>query len=190
MTPTGPSVRLTRRALLKGAGKMALVSYLAACGSAGSSSTEEDVFAVTLKSNRSGQAGQTNDGQPLADLLAAYRRETRQRVDVTIVDHNQFQSNGNPLAYLMEQPPPDVLTWFPGERMRYYVSKGLLLDISDLIAKVSGFSPAIKDLISARAGLGKQYLMPTDYFWHACYYRRSVFQQHGYTVPATWDSLI
>src|SRR5579859_7331627 len=100
---------LPRRTILKAAGYSALAALAAACGAGVSSTSLYDGPPVELKSNRSGLAGQTNDGQPLQDLLAAYQKETGRSVELTTVDHNAFQSNGNPLAYLEEMPAPDVL---------------------------------------------------------------------------------
>lgn len=181
---------ISRRDVLKAAGYSSMAAVLAACTGSTTQAAPTKPDITSLKSNRSGASGQANDGQPLTDLITTYQKQTGREVDVTVVDHNAFQQNGNPLAYLLENPPSDILTWFPGERMRYFAGKGLLLDISDVISQVSGFSPAIKDLISASAGLGKQYFMPTDYFYYGTFYYKSVFQKHGYQIPTTWDQFI
>jgi len=38
---------------------------------------------------------------------------------------------------------------------------------------------------------GKQYFLPTSYYWWAVYYRPSLFEQAGITkVPETWKSVL
>ena len=36
---------------------------------------------------------------------------------------------------------------------------------------------------------GKVYGIPVDYYPWAVFYRKSVFADKGYTIPATWDDL-
>jgi len=72
--------------------------------------------------------------------------------------------------------------------MRFFASKGLAGDISDVWAKTSGFSDAVKT--ASTGDDGKQYFMPfTNYPW-AIFYRPSVFTKNGYEAPKTLDELV
>src|SRR5207244_4678692 len=121
-----------------------------------------------------------------AAVLAAFTKKTGTKVQVNTVDHNTFQQQIN--TYLQGRPQ-DVFTWFAGYRMQFFAQKGLLSPIDD-VWKTLGptFSPAMH---AASKGLdGHYYFVPIYNYPWAVFYRKSVFKQHGYTVPTTWDQFI
>lgn len=181
--------QLDRRALLRGAGvagaALALPSLLSACGgSSGGSASGGGAASGTVKlgSNQS-------DAVPkaaVASLVAAFQKANPGlTVATNTIDHNTFQENIN--NYL-QGSPDDVFTWFSGYRMRYFASKGLIGDISDVWGNLQGYSEAQKK--ASTGDDGKQYLVPTTYYPWAMHYRKSVWDKHGYTVPKTLDELV
>ncbi len=52
------------------------------------------------------------------------------RVEHSTVSHEDFKQALR--TYLVASPPPDVLTWFAGERMRFFTRAGLIADITDV----------------------------------------------------------
>nr|WP_284289893.1 extracellular solute-binding protein [Angustibacter aerolatus] len=71
--------------------------------------------------------------------------------------------------------------------MRFFASKNLAGDISDVWQGTSGFSDALK--AASTGDDGKQYFVPfTNYPW-AMYYRPSLWKKNGYEVPKTLDDL-
>jgi len=169
------------RASAMGAGAVALPSVLAACGGGKSSSSGSNSTGgktVTLGSNASDEVPR----KAYADVFKAYETKSGKTVKVNTVDHNTFQENIN--RYL-QGSPDDVFTWFAGYRMQFFAAKGLLTDISDTWKDFTGFSDAFK---AASTGAdGKQYFVPVYLYPWAVFYRKSVFQQHGYTIPKTID---
>ena len=168
--------QLTRRDALKVGGAAALAAFLAACGGGSSGGGE-----ITLQSNLSDAVPK----KALADLVAKYTSETKNSVKISTIDHNTFQIN---LAnYLNANHPPDVLTWFAGNRVRFFAGKNLLADVSDTFSSVPGYTPVLKNLASLN---GKQYIMPMTYYWWAVFYRKDTWQKYGYQAPADWDGFI
>lgn len=110
-------------------------------------------------------------------------------VEHSIIAHEDFKQAIR--AYLTAQPAPDVLTWFAGERARFFIDRGLIADISDVFAEY-GFNEAYAPGFVALATVdGNQYFLPTSYYWWAVYYRPSIFEQAGITeVPETWDDFL
>ena len=100
------------------------------------------------------------------------------------VDHNSFQDNIT--SYL--QQPDDVFTWFAGYRMRFFAEKGLAGDISSVWDNLPDFTEGFKT--AATGNDGKQYLVPTSYYPWAVHYRKSLFEEKGYTVPTNKDELL
>ncbi|HEU5110911.1 MAG TPA: ABC transporter substrate-binding protein, partial [Micromonosporaceae bacterium] len=182
----GGSAALTRRAVIRnaalGAGALALPPALAACGGddeGGEAGGGTGGKEVTFGSNYS-------DAVPKAaieSVLKAYEGKSGKTVKINTVDHNTFQENIN--RYL-QGTPDDVFTWFAGYRMQFFASQGLALDISDVWGSAgSGFTEAFKQASTGEDG--KQYFVPFYYYPWAVFYRKSVFQQRGYTPPTTLD---
>ncbi|MBL1085902.1 carbohydrate ABC transporter substrate-binding protein [Streptomyces actinomycinicus] len=180
LSVTGPS----RRALLRGAGGAALLTgagipLLSACGSSGSSS---DPKTVTLGSNASDAVPK----KAFESVYAAFKKQSGITVDVNTKDHNTFQEQIN--SYL-QGTPDDVFNWFAGYRMQFFAAKKLATPVDDVWAKIGdNFPEAMKKL--SKGEDGKYYFVPlTTYPW-AVFYRKSVFRQHGYEVPGTWDDFV
>ncbi|MFB7742803.1 ABC transporter substrate-binding protein [Streptomyces sp. NPDC001251] len=174
---------MSRRNLLRGAamgaGAVALPSLLAACGSGPGG----DAKTIRLGSNSSDAVPK----KAFADAFAAYEKQSKEgrKIKVNTVDHNTFQENIN--RYLQGKPD-DVFMWFAGYRMQFFAQKGLLYDISDLWTGFQGFSDALK--AQSTGADGKQYFVPYYYYPWAVFHRASVFTQHGYTAPKTFDQYV
>ncbi|MFU8849737.1 ABC transporter substrate-binding protein [Micromonospora sp. SL1-18] len=180
-----PSVAgLNRRSLLAGAagaGALLGTGMLAGCGSgSGSGSGADSKQPVSFGSN----ASDPTPKKVLAELTASFQKASGIQVNINTVDHNTFQENIN--NYLQGKPD-DLFTWFAGYRMRFFAEKGLAGDVSDVWSKFSGYSDAFKK--ASTGDDGKQYFVPLSYYPWAVFYRKSVWQQHGYQVPKTLDDL-
>lgn len=188
MHDLSPSGRLhlpspSRRTLLRGIGGAAVlgagIPLLSACGGG---STSSDPKTVSLGSNASDAVPK----KAFAEIYAAFKKQSGIAVDVNTKDHNTFQEQIN--TYL-QGTPDDVFNWFAGYRMQFFAAKGLATSIDDVWAKIGdNFPDAMKKL--SKGADGKYYFVPLYTYPWALFYRKSVFQQHGYTVPTTWDELI
>ncbi|MBI5957424.1 MAG: carbohydrate ABC transporter substrate-binding protein [Chloroflexi bacterium] len=121
--------------------------------------------------------GMWNDANPLTP------------VEHSIIAHEDFKQALR--AYLTAEPAPDVLTWFAGNRARFFIDKGLIADLSDMWTEY-GFDTALAPGFQALAKVeDKPYFLPTSYYWWAVYYRPSLFEKAGVTkVPETWDEFL
>ncbi len=110
-------------------------------------------------------------------------------VEHTIIAHEDFKQAIR--AYLTADDPPDVLTWFAGNRATFFIENGQIADISDMWVE-NGFDEAYAPGFNALATYdGAQYFMPTSYYWWAIYYRPSLFEEVGLEAPIeTWDDLL
>ncbi|GAA3796249.1 extracellular solute-binding protein [Streptomyces coacervatus] len=185
LSPSGLSLPSpSRRSLLRGAGGAALLAgagipLLSACGGSG---TASDPKTVSLGSNASDAVPK----KAFAEIYAAYKKQSGITVDVNTKDHNTFQEQIN--SYL-QGTPDDVFNWFAGYRMQFFAAKGLASPIDDVWAKIGdNFPDAMKKL--SKGADGKYYFVPLYTYPWAIFYRKSVFQQHGYQVPTTWDQLV
>jgi multiple sugar transport system substrate-binding protein len=197
---------LSRRTVLKGmagaAGLVSVPAIIAACSTASSSSapTSGASSAATSAPSSAASAGastavgsvsigsyHTDPGEPEGQKAvdAAFTAATGIAVKENIVDHSTFQ---NQISNYLGGQPDSAYTWFSGFRMKFFASQGLSMPIDDLWAKVKdNFSEGFQQ--SVVGDDGKVYGIPTDYYPWAVFYRKSVFADQGYTIPATWDDL-
>ena len=198
-----PHRPIARRAFMRGAagvvGIAGLPGLLAACSPAGTASGSPGSSAPTTSATApgassapagSGATGTLNIGSNNSDptpkkamqaVVDAFTQETGIQVKLNTVDHGSFQDN---LSQYLQGAPDDVITWFSGHRMRFFASQGLFTPIDDVWSKVgSNFSDAMKT--AATHDDGKVYLIPFDTYAWTVYYRKSVWDAKGYTVPTT-----
>jgi multiple sugar transport system substrate-binding protein len=179
--------QLTRRRVLAaaGTGGLAAVFGLSAArarGAVPASWLSELSGTVTFGSNASDPVPKA----AYAAVFKAFTQKTGTKVSVNTVDHNTFQEQIN--TYLQGRPQ-DVFTWFAGYRMQFFAQKGLLQPIDDVWETLKPqFSAGMQQ---ASKGLdGHFYFVPIYNYPWAVFYRKSVFAQHGYTVPKTWDQFM
>ncbi|MEE1621538.1 ABC transporter substrate-binding protein [Zafaria sp. Z1313] len=177
------SVPVSRRAVLGGGLGLSVMAALSACGGGGSGAAAGDgTGAITLGSNQS-------DAVPKAayqKIVDAFIEASGSEVGVNTVDHNTFQEQIN--SYL-QGDPDDVFTWFAGYRMRFFADQGLAGDISSVWENIGGnFNESFKE--ASTGSDGKQYFVPVSYYPWAVFYRKSVFEENGYSVPTTLDEYI
>jgi multiple sugar transport system substrate-binding protein len=176
-----------RRRLFQGAaalGAVAAVPALAACGGDdgdGGSSGGDGAGEVTFGSN---ETGTTFAKQRQAAVTDFQSKNAGITVKLNEVDHNTFQEQIN--NYLQGNPD-DVFSWFAGYRMRFFAKRGLIGDISD-VWPIDGVNDSFKT--ASTGDDGKQYFVPQSYYPWAVFYRKSVFQERGYTPPKTLNEMI
>ena len=93
-------------------------------------------------------------------------------------------------AYLTASTPPDVMTWFAGNRARFFIDKGTIMDISDVWQKEGWTKSFPKGFMALSSVNNKQYFVPTSYYWWAVYYNKTVFAKYNLQPPKTWDEFL
>jgi multiple sugar transport system substrate-binding protein len=172
-----------RRQVLQGLVAMAGVAALpgiAACGSGGSAAAKST---VTFGSNYSDAVPR----QAVASVMDAFGKQSGGlTVAINTKDHETYQ---NQITNYLQGHPDDVWSWFAGFRMRFFAAKNLASDISDLWGQIGdNFTAAQRE--ASTGSDGKQYFVPFYSYPWAVFYRPSVFNQHGYQVPKTFDELV
>jgi multiple sugar transport system substrate-binding protein len=104
-------------------------------------------------------------------------------VKINTTDHNTFQ---NQISSYLQGTPDDVVKWFAGNRVRFFASQGLLTPIDDVWANIEQYmTPGLK---AASLGTdGKAYFVPVYNYPWVVLYRKSLFEEKGYTIPTTMD---
>lgn len=111
-----------------------------------------------------------------------------QPVEHSITDHEAFKQAIR--TYLVADPSPDVLTWFAGNRMAFFVDRGLAGDLTPLFEREGWYDIYGPGFVALASVEEKQYFVPTSYYWWGLYFRKSVLEGAGVTPPETWDELL
>ena len=133
----------------------------------------------------------TTDPAPRAAWQAAVRQFEAEhqdvRVEFNVYDHESYKKA---IRNWLTSVPPDVVFWFAGNRMRQFVTPGLLDDVSAL------FTPAVKAAMHPAAIHlvtidGRQYGVPYQHYQVGFYFRSDVLTGAGIAEPPrTWASLL
>src|SRR4051794_18338430 len=108
-------------------------------------------------------------------------------VKFNIYDHESYKKS---IRNWLTGAAPDVVFWFAGNRMREFVGRQLLTDVSDLFGGETqgAISRAGIDLVSVN---GRQYGVPYSYYQVGLYFRRDLLKRAGLKdAPATWNDLL
>jgi multiple sugar transport system substrate-binding protein len=128
---------------------------------------------------------------PKAAFDAAVEAFRAANPDIEVTANNgDREAHKNTIRSALQNDAPDVITWYPGNRMAPFVDAGLFMDISDLWASdpnLSGNFEAIKPTMSRD---GKQWGVPYSYYQWGVYYRKDIFDKLGLSEPTTWDEML
>ena len=118
-------------------------------------------------------------------VVDAFEGRTGVSVRVNTIDSATFQ---NQIGSYLQATPDDVFTWFAGERARFFADQGLTGSLDDVWATIGGrYDDAYRD--ASTGNDGRPMFVPFATYPWVVLYRRSVWNEHAYEVPATLDDL-
>ncbi|WP_428647501.1 ABC transporter substrate-binding protein [Roseibium sp.] len=128
----------------------------------------------------------TSNPAPRAAMEGMIERFQKMHPDVniktTIIDSEGYKTQ---IRNFLSANPPDVVTWFAGNRMKPYVETGLFEDVSVLWQ-----GELAEELSSTRKAMtidGKQWGIPYSFYQWGVYYREDIYKELGLTEPKNWD---
>jgi multiple sugar transport system substrate-binding protein len=97
------------------------------------------------------------------------------KVKVSYIDAEGYKTQ---LPNWLVSEAPDLVNWYAGERMRYYVRRGLFDDVSD-VWKANGLAEQFSTTTKSASLDGKQYAVPYMYYSWGVFYRKDLFDKAG-----------
>ncbi len=145
--------------------------------------TSADAGTLVINANTSDPDPKAAFEKIVADFQAANPDVT---VEFNVFDHESYKTV---VRNWLTSEAPDVIYWFAGERMKTFVDRDLLEDVSD-IWEENDLDEAMASSMSALTVDGAQYGIPYSYYQWGVYYRTDLFEENGVAVPETFDELV
>jgi len=108
------------------------------------------------------------------------------KVKVNTFDHEGYKTS---IRNFLTANPPDLATWYAGNRMAPFVNAGLFEDVSDVWAK-EGLNESFKSASASMTINGKKWGLPYTYYQWGVYYRKDIFAKLKIAEPKTWEDLV
>ena len=107
-----------------------------------------------------------------------------------IANNGDREAHKGTIRNALQNDAPDVITWYPGNRMGPFVDAGLFMDISDLWASDENLSSKFDAIKPTMTRDGKQWGVPYSYYQWGVYYRKDIYDLLSLSEPKTWDDLL
>jgi len=136
----------------------------------------------------------SNAGDPepkrVTHMVVEMFEEKYPDIDVTlnIFSHEDFKTLLR--TWLGAKEGPDVVSWFAGERMRYFASRDLIVPLNEVFDDKTFEEYFPKAFRSSCSYNGEVYMVPESWYWWAVYYKKSMFEDYGIETPKTWDEFL
>ena len=108
------------------------------------------------------------------------------KVKVNTFDHEGFKTS---IRNFLSAEPPDIVTWYAGNRMAPFVNAKLFEDVSDVWQK-EGLNDKLKSAAASMTIDGKKWGVPYTYYQWGIYYRKDIFAKQGIAEPKNWKELL
>jgi multiple sugar transport system substrate-binding protein len=108
------------------------------------------------------------------------------KVKLNTFDHEGYKTS---IRNFLTANPPDLATWYAGNRMAPFVNAGLFDDVSDVWGK-EGLNESFKSAAASMTIDGKKWGLPYTYYQWGVYYRKDIFAKLKIAQPKNWDDLV
>lgn len=110
------------------------------------------------------------------------------KVTVQALESEQYKANIE--SWLSSKEHSDVMFWFGGERLNWYVSKGWVAPLDHLWARGDWYRRVTQSGQSAVNRNGRMYGLPIHYYHWGVYYKKSLFARLGLSEPKNWQEFL
>jgi multiple sugar transport system substrate-binding protein len=106
-----------------------------------------------------------------------------------VVNNNDREAHKSAIRNFLSANPPDVTSWYPGNRMGPFVDAGLFEPIDELWTE----NNLDQDMAAVQPTMtrnGKIWGVPYSYYQWGVYYRKDIYDKLGLSEPKTWNELL
>lgn len=124
----------------------------------------------------------------MAQVAAFERVHPDIKVNVQALESEDYKREIE--SWLQAGAHSDVLFWFGGERLNWYIEKDWVAPLDALWHKHGLYEAFSKSSQSAASRNGLMYGVPIHYYHWGIYYRKSLFKRLGLAVPENWQQFL
>jgi multiple sugar transport system substrate-binding protein len=110
------------------------------------------------------------------------------KVNLLAVEQEQYKANFE--RWLKADSHSDLMFWFGGERLNWFVSQGLIEPLDAIWQRYRWSDKITTSARSAAEVSGQVYGLPIHYYNWGIYYNKSLFRQHALAIPENWEQFI
>ncbi len=110
------------------------------------------------------------------------------RVNMQALESERYKASIE--DWLKAEAHSDVMYWFGGERLNWYISQGWVQPIDELWQRFDWDQRIEASAKSAVRHGGVTYGLPVHYYHWGIYYKKSLFNELGLQVPADWEEFL
>jgi multiple sugar transport system substrate-binding protein len=125
--------------------------------------------------------------QAFADLVKGFEAANPDvKVKINTFDHEGYKTS---IRNFLTAQPPDLATWYAGNRMAPFVKAKLFEDVSDVWNK-EGLNESLASAAKSMTIDGKKWGLPYTYYQWGVYYRKDIFEKLGIAVSKNFNELV
>ncbi len=109
-------------------------------------------------------------------------------IELNITAHEDFKHAIR--TWLASDTPPDVFTWFAGERAEYFVENDLVQSMDHIWEEEGLYEMLGEGYKNESIFDGEAYFMPHQSYMWGVYYNQEMFEELGLEEPETWDEFL
>ena len=123
------------------------------------------------------------------DLMQKFERHYPSiNVNLQAIEQEQYKEHME--LWLKSGSRSDVMFWFGGARLNYFVKQGLIEPIDYLWERYQWQNLITQSARSAAVVNQKTYGLPVHYYNWGIYFNKMLFKKYGLTEPRTWDEFL
>jgi multiple sugar transport system substrate-binding protein len=109
-------------------------------------------------------------------------------VNIQALESEQYKNKIE--SWLASPAYSDVMFWFGGERLNWYIKKGWVTPIDSIWSEGDWYNRITLSAQSSVLKNGRMYGLPIHYYHWGVYYKKSLFKKLDIRVPLTWKDLL
>ncbi len=110
------------------------------------------------------------------------------QVNIQALESEQYKQKIE--SWLAAPSHSDVMFWFGGERLNWYIAKGWVAALDDLWLEGDWYNRITQSAQSSVLRNGRVYGLPIHYYPWGIYYKKALFEKLKVQVPDDWDSML
>lgn len=124
----------------------------------------------------------------LEQVRAFEKKHPDIKVNIQAVESEDYKANIE--GWLQAEKFSDVMFWFGGERLNWYVEKGWVLPLDELWDANNWYHKITQSAQSAVTKNGRIYGLPIHYYHWGIYYNKEMFKRLDIPLPTNWQEFL